>query len=89
MSRAQPDRSSTLPSRSFVSQWTRATFALLLLATSACGVGSGTYCQSGPKYGTQCYAEPEIRGASAYEAPDHTDGEETNNASSSSTLRWR
>jgi hypothetical protein len=31
----------------------------LLLA--ACGPGSGTYCQTGPKYGTECYAEPDVR----------------------------
>ncbi len=28
---------------------------------SACAPGSGTYCQTGPRYGTQCYAEPDVR----------------------------
>jgi hypothetical protein len=32
----------------------------LVLATLGCGPGSGTYCQTGSKYGTQCYAEPDV-----------------------------
>ena len=28
---------------------------------TACGPGSGVYCQSGSKYGTDCYAEPDVR----------------------------
>ena len=30
-------------------------------AATACGPGSGVYCQSGSKYGTDCYAEPDVR----------------------------
>lgn len=33
---------------------------LVSLATSACAA-NGAYCQTGPKYGTQCYAEPDVR----------------------------
>ncbi len=30
--------------------------SLVIVALVGCGgVGNGTYCQSGPKYGTQCY----------------------------------
>lgn len=36
--------------------------ALAGAALLGCGPGSGTYCQTGPKYGTQCYAEPDIAG---------------------------
>jgi hypothetical protein len=32
--------------------------ALGLLA--ACGPGGGTYCQSGSKYGTQCYSQMDV-----------------------------
>ena len=34
---------------------------LVGLLVSACGPGASTYCQSGSKYGTQCYAEPDVR----------------------------
>jgi hypothetical protein len=30
-------------------------------ALAGCGPGSGVYCQSGSKYGTQCYAEPDVQ----------------------------
>ncbi|MEI9952492.1 MAG: hypothetical protein WDO74_26810 [Pseudomonadota bacterium] len=30
------------------------------LATG-CGPGGGTYCQSGPKYGTQCYSQMDLQ----------------------------
>lgn len=30
-------------------------------ALAGCGPGSGVYCQSGAKYGTQCYAEPDVQ----------------------------
>jgi hypothetical protein len=42
-------------------------FALLLAliwamaGLSACGPGAGTYCQSGPKYGTQCYSQMDLQ----------------------------
>jgi len=42
-------------------------FALLLMlcvaqtAITACGPASGTYCQSGPKYGTQCYSQMDLQ----------------------------
>jgi hypothetical protein len=26
-----------------------------------CGPGAGTYCQSGPKYGTQCYSQMDMQ----------------------------
>ena len=29
--------------------------------SSACGPGGGTYCQSGPKYGTQCYSKMDLQ----------------------------
>ncbi|MGC4090597.1 MAG: hypothetical protein QM756_22545 [Polyangiaceae bacterium] len=37
--------------------------AILLAASllAACGPGGGAYCQSGSRYGTQCYAEPDVR----------------------------
>ena len=40
---------------------------LIVLATaaatlsSACGPGAGAYCQSGPKYGTQCYSQLDLQ----------------------------
>lgn len=36
---------------------------LVLLAGLAlgCGPGSGTYCQTGPKYGTQCYSQMDLQ----------------------------
>jgi len=42
------------------------TLLLLTLAgmaslTAACGPGGGTYCQSGPKYGTQCYSQMDLQ----------------------------
>jgi len=36
-------------------------FAALAAVLVGCGPGSGVYCQSGPKHGTQCYAEPDVR----------------------------
>jgi hypothetical protein len=32
-----------------------------LTTLSACGPGAGTYCQSGPKYGTQCYSQVDLQ----------------------------
>jgi hypothetical protein len=43
------------------------TFLLLLtlICTAAmlsgCGPVPGTYCQSGPKYGTQCYSQMDLQ----------------------------
>lgn len=28
---------------------------------AACGPAGGTYCQSGPKYGTQCYSKMDLQ----------------------------
>jgi hypothetical protein len=28
---------------------------------SGCGPGGGTYCQTGPKYGTQCYSQMDLQ----------------------------
>jgi hypothetical protein len=28
---------------------------------SGCGPGGGAYCQSGPKYGTQCYSQMDLQ----------------------------
>ena len=38
-------------------------FALVCLAglITGCGPGGGTYCQSGPKYGTQCYSQMDLQ----------------------------
>jgi len=38
-------------------------FMLVWLAVSAvaCGPAGGTYCQSGPKYGTQCYSRMDLQ----------------------------
>ena len=33
----------------------------LLTTVPACGPGGGTYCQSGPKHGTKCYSETDVR----------------------------
>jgi len=30
------------------------------LLSTGCGPGGGTYCQTGPKYGTQCYSQSEL-----------------------------
>ena len=44
-----------------------AKFLLLLMLvclaslTTACGPAGGTYCQSGPKYGTQCYSRMDLQ----------------------------
>jgi hypothetical protein len=35
----------------------------VLLTLSGCGP-DGTYCQSGPKYGTQCYTQSDVQGPS-------------------------
>jgi hypothetical protein len=32
----------------------------LLLLSIGCGPGAGAYCQSGPRYGTQCYTESDL-----------------------------
>lgn len=49
--------------------------AVVALLLGACGPSGGTYCQSGPSYGTTCYSSTEVtRHPGAYEAPDHTDG---------------
>jgi hypothetical protein len=32
-----------------------------MAALSGCGPGGGTYCQSGPKYGTQCYSRMDLQ----------------------------
>ena len=29
--------------------------------TTGCGPGAGTYCQTGPKYGTQCYSQMDLQ----------------------------
>ena len=67
-----------------------ATVVLVPIAVAACGPGSGTYCQTGAKYGTQCYAEPDVRrtGPGAPEAPDHTDGSE-GPAPAGTAARWK
>ena len=67
-----------------------ALLGLVLAAAAGCGPGSGTYCQSGPKYGTQCYAQPDVSrtGPGAPEAPDHTDGSETP-PPSGTTWKWK
>ncbi len=48
-----------------------ALFALLTLTLTACG--SSTYCQSGPKHGTQCYDvdEPDSSSNPTNAPPDH------------------
>ncbi|HEY3666250.1 MAG TPA: hypothetical protein VGL19_09630 [Polyangiaceae bacterium] len=28
---------------------------------SGCGPGGGAYCQTGPKYGTQCYSQMDLQ----------------------------
>jgi hypothetical protein len=35
--------------------------ALSSAVLGACGPGSGVYCQSGSKYGTQCYSEADVK----------------------------
>ncbi len=37
--------------------------ALISLATAlaACGPNGGSYCQIGPKYGTQCYSQMDLQ----------------------------
>lgn len=35
---------------------------LIAFLLSACGPGGGTYCQSGPRYGTQCYTQNDVSG---------------------------
>jgi len=32
-----------------------------LALVTACGPNGGTYCQSGPKYGTQCYSKMDLQ----------------------------
>ena len=34
---------------------------LLASLLAACGPNGGTYCQSGPKYGTQCYSQMDLQ----------------------------
>ncbi len=33
----------------------------LAVALAGCGPNGGTYCQSGPKYGTQCYSQMDLQ----------------------------
>ncbi|MES1177286.1 MAG: hypothetical protein ABUL62_23390 [Myxococcales bacterium] len=33
----------------------------LIAFAAGCGPGGGTYCQSGPKYGTQCYSAMDLQ----------------------------
>jgi hypothetical protein len=33
---------------------------VLGLSVACCGPGGGTYCQSGPRYGTQCYSRQDL-----------------------------
>ncbi|MBN1607097.1 MAG: hypothetical protein JW940_10725 [Polyangiaceae bacterium] len=48
----------------------RKTLALcLVLGTGACGPGGGTYCQTGPKYGTKCYSNVDVSNAPGYKGP--------------------
>jgi hypothetical protein len=58
---------------------------VVLLALGACAMtpGSGTYCQSGAKYGTQCYAEPDVKEppGAAREPPDPPQKGESNPSS--------
>jgi len=35
--------------------------AWLTASALACGPAGGTYCQSGPKYGTQCYSKMDLQ----------------------------
>ncbi len=35
-------------------------FACTCLTLIGCGPGGGTYCQTGPKYGTQCYSRMDL-----------------------------
>jgi hypothetical protein len=32
-----------------------------LASLAGCGPQGGTYCQSGPKYGTQCYSKMDLQ----------------------------
>jgi hypothetical protein len=47
--------------------------------TGACGPGGGTYCQTGPRYGTQCYSTVDVSNPPGYKGPpDQTKpGEDT------------
>jgi len=38
-----------------------ATFIVGTTCLGGCGPGAGTYCQSGPKYGTQCYSQMDLQ----------------------------
>jgi hypothetical protein len=48
---------------------------LLTVALGACGCGgalprgSGTYCQSGPKYGTECYSDIDVTDPPGHHGP--------------------
>jgi hypothetical protein len=46
----------------------------LALGLPACGPGAGSYCQSGPKYGTQCYSQMDLQppGAPPTSSDDRT-----------------
>jgi hypothetical protein len=37
------------------------TLVSLAVALPGCGPNGGTYCQSGPKYGTQCYSQMDLQ----------------------------
>ena len=37
------------------------TLACAAAVLTGCGPGGGTYCQSGPKYGTQCYSQMDLQ----------------------------
>lgn len=43
----------------------RFSFLLALAGAAAwlagCGPGAGSYCQTGPKYGTQCYSQMDLQ----------------------------
>jgi hypothetical protein len=41
----------------------------LALTALACGPGAGVYCQSGPKYGTECYSEADVRNPPGEQRP--------------------
>ena len=34
---------------------------ICLASLAACGPAGGTYCQSGPKYGTECYSQMDLQ----------------------------
>ncbi len=36
-------------------------FIFGIASLGACGPGAGSYCQTGPKYGTQCYSQMDLQ----------------------------